>query len=167
MALLDNFQGGIIVYYLQPGDPGYTAPDTNGLIVYPQVLTTAPWGCTGVRTGAIAQGVGSGSANTTAILSACTAAGIAAKVCNDLSAGGYSDWYLPSKDELNKVYLQRASLSFLNNTAGYWSSSETESDAQSPFMYTAYGQLFAQTQNLSVASVSKDVPYYVIAMRSF
>ena len=167
MALLDTFGGGIIVYYLQPGDPGYTAPDTNGLIVYPQVLTTAPWGCTGVRTGATAQVIGSGSSNTSTIISECTADGIAAKVCADLDAGGYTDWYLPSKDELNKVYLQRANLSFLNNTAGYWSSSETESDEQSSFMYTAYGQLFAQTQNLSVASVSKDVPYYVIAMRSF
>jgi Protein of unknown function (DUF1566) len=37
--------------------------------------------------------------------------------------GGYSDWYLPSQDELSKLYLSKAAIGgFVNNI--YWSSSE-------------------------------------------
>ena len=35
---------------------------------------------------------------------------IAAKVARAYTGSGYSDWYLPSKDELNKIYLNKASL---------------------------------------------------------
>ncbi len=166
MALFDTFQGGTIVYYLQPGDPGYTAPNTNGLIVYPQLLGTAEWGCYGTQLDVFGTALGTGSANTASIVAGCTQAGTAAKICSDLNVGGYSDWYLPSKDELNKVYLVKSSLSFLNITAGYWSSSETAVDVNFTVLNTAYAQLFAQTSNSQV-STSKSNPYYVIAMRSF
>jgi hypothetical protein len=49
----------------------------------------------------------------------------AAKKCSDYEAGGYDDWFLPSKDELNQMYRNL----YLNNLGGvsdyyYWSSSE-------------------------------------------
>ena len=166
MALFDTFQGGTIVYYLQPGDPGYTAPNTNGLIVYPQLLGTAQWGCYGTQLDVFSTALGTGSANTASIVAGCTQSGTAAKICSDLSVGGYSDWYLPSQDELNKVYLVRANLSFLNTSAGYWSSSETAVDVNFTVLNTAYAQLFGQPSNSQV-STSKSNPYYVIAMRSF
>jgi len=169
MALLDPYQGGIIVYYLQPGDPGFTTPDTNGLIVYPTSLGTAGWGCPNSYLGVTNTAIGTGSANTADIVADCTQVGIAAKICFDLSVGGYSDWYLPSKDELNKLYLQRTApeLSFLNNYAGYWSSTEGQVNIDGTICYTALGQLFGEPAANSYVSAFKDTPYEVVAMRSF
>jgi hypothetical protein len=39
--------------------------------------------------------------------------------------GGYSDWFLPSKDELNAMYGKKAAIGgFVNASFWYWSSSE-------------------------------------------
>jgi hypothetical protein len=169
MALLDSFQGGIIIYYLQPGDPGFTTPDTNGLIVYPRLLGTAPWGCVNSYLEVTNTALGTGSDNTDAIVAGCTQVGIAAKICSDLSSGGYSDWYLPSKDELNKVYLQRTApeLAFLNNYVGYWSSTEGQVNMDGTICYAALGQLFNDQAIDLYVSAFKDTAYEVIAMRSF
>ena len=169
MALLDPYQGGIIVYYLQVGDPGYVSPDANGLIVYPTSLGTAGWGCANSYLGVTNTAIGTGSANTAAIVAGCTQVGIAARICSDLSAGGYSDWYLPSKDELNKVYLQRTAteLAFLNNYAGYWSSTEGQVNIDGTICYTALGQLFGEPAAHTYVSAFKDTTYEVVAMRAF
>ena len=69
-----------------------------------------------------------GHANTAAMVVAGIAAHPAGKFCVDLTIDGYSDWYLPSKDELNLLYTNHAALeaagagSFIDNY--YWSSSE-------------------------------------------
>ena len=51
--------------------------------------------------GAVGTAVGTGSANTTAIDAACTSG--AGQSAADYSANGLSDWFLPSKDELNAM----------------------------------------------------------------
>ena len=80
---------------------------------------------TGTAIGATAQGtaIGTGKANTTAIVgqSGCTAG--AAKLCKAYTGSGYSDWFLPSKDELNAMYLKRATIGSFAS-AFYCSSSE-------------------------------------------
>lgn len=48
---------------------------------------------------------------------------IAALLCDTLTTYGYTDWYLPSKDELNAIYLKKDELGGFGNTT-YWSSTE-------------------------------------------
>jgi hypothetical protein len=122
----DSYLGGIIAYILQSGDPGYDANVLHGLIAAPSDQSTAIWGCEGTTiSGADGTAIGTGNQNTIDIMSGCSTAGIAARLCGDLVLNGYSDWYLPSKDELNKLYLNQVAIGGFANSS-YWSSSEKD-----------------------------------------
>jgi len=125
-----TFGGGVIAYIYVAGDPGYVAGETHGLIAAPSDQSTGiEWGCYGTTVGGTSTALGTGAANTAIVSSAC-GAGTAARLCADLVLNGYSDWYLPSRDELYKLYINRSSIGgFATPTGGYWSSSESESDA--------------------------------------
>ena len=71
--------------------------------------------------------IGTGKANTAAIIKSCTDAGIAAKIAADYRGGDKSDWFLPSRDELNLMYvtLRKAGVGGLAKE-NYWSSSEVD-----------------------------------------
>jgi hypothetical protein len=69
--------------------------------------------------------IGTGQANSTAIVSSNPTGHYAARICNDLVLNGYSDWFLPSKDELNLLYKQMYVIGGFNPYAFYWSSSES------------------------------------------
>ncbi len=49
--------------------------------------------------------------------------GIAAALASNYAGGGCAGWFLPSEDELNELYLQRAVVGGFANIR-YWSSSE-------------------------------------------
>lgn len=65
-----------------------------------------------------------GEANTAAITSSLGAGSYAAQICEDLEAFGFTDWYLPSRAELDAIYKQNYLLADYG-LDGYWSSTET------------------------------------------
>lgn len=79
--------------------------------------------------GKAAQSETDGAANTKAIVAAVGKNSgydgrvYAAKVCDTLTAGGYSDWYLPSKEETNVIHLNFEKLKF-DDRMTIWSSTE-------------------------------------------
>jgi hypothetical protein len=119
------YQGGIIAYLFVPGDPGYDAKVQHGLIAAPGDQSTGIvwWNGSYTTTGATATALGSGNDNTNTIVASQGAGNYAAKVCSDLVLGGYNDWYLPSKDELHKLYFNRSAIGGFSKTY-YWNSSE-------------------------------------------
>jgi len=127
MAIGDLYLGGKIAYILQSGDPGYDDNVPHGIIAAPSDLTAIRWRNTYTTTGATATALGTGNANTNTIVTNQGAGNYAAKLCADLEVGGYSDWYLPSKDELNKLYLNSVAIGDFNLWADYWSSTESSS----------------------------------------
>jgi hypothetical protein len=151
-----NYGGGKIAYIIQQGDPGYVSGEVHGLIaaINDQSIGMR-WGCIGTETGGSSTALGTGAANT-AIISAACGSGFAAKLCDDLVLNGYKDWYLPSLDELNKLYINRKYIGLFGSGI-YWSSSEF-------FAYYAWAFYFSS----GIASFDvKGSTYYVRAIRSF
>jgi hypothetical protein len=150
--------GGVIAYIFQVGDPGYIAGQIHGLVAtVNDVAASATWGCSGTNLpGAAGTALGTGQQNTTDIVNGCGSSAIAARLCDNLLEEGYADWYLPSKDELNKLYLNQASIGGFG-AEWYWSSSESSTTQ-------------AWTQDFSVgtqALQTKTFSFRVRAVRTF
>ncbi len=110
------FRGGIIFYLDGTGQHGLISATSDQ-------SNDTQWGCQGTSIGNTSTDIGMGQANTVAIVNGCSEVGQAARICQDLVLGGYDDWYLPSRDELNLMYEQRTVIGgFWNDD--YWSSSE-------------------------------------------
>jgi len=169
----DVYQGGKVAYILVNGDPGYDATTQHGLIaatsdqgrfIFWDRLTGSLPLYQGTNRGAIGTAIGTGFSNTSNIIASQggTATSYAAGVARAYTGGGYTDWYLPSKEELNKLYLNRVAIGeFISNSYGlYWSSSEIQAY---PF-HSAWLQDFG---NGGPLSSFKDFDVNVRAIRSF
>jgi hypothetical protein len=147
----DAYGGGKVACFLQPGDKGYIKGEQHGLIAAEaDIKTTYIDAWTGksitdeyrwstgqyenenksdyawqgwLKTSTL---IGEGKDNTKKILKkypAATFPNSAAAVASAYSGGGKDDWYLPSKDELNQLYLNRSAVGGFASGV-YWSSTE-------------------------------------------
>jgi hypothetical protein len=142
--------GGVLAYILKRGDRGYVPGEVHGLIAATADQTPAgsgiQWATRPHRDislpGALGTKIGIGAANSDAIIARNGAgASYAAGLARAYTGGGHSDWYLPSKDELDKLYLSREAIGGFHtergNGSSYWSSSEYE-----PYVKDAWYQAF-------------------------
>lgn len=154
----ESYGGGIVFYVYDNGQHGLIAATTHQ-------STWIQWYNGTYRiTGTTGDGVNAGAMNTAMIIATQMAdnqnGSFAAKVCADYSVtvGGvtYGDWYLPSKYELNLLYLQKDIVGgFTSNF--YWSSSES-SDVGAWIQYFGNGNQI---------DMDKNYPTYVRAVRTF
>lgn len=153
-----SYQGGIIAYIFVSSDSGYISGETHGLITTTTNQSTgAQWGCSGTSIAGTSTILGTGLANTTAIVNGCATTNIAAALCNDLWSGGYTDWYLPSRDELIRLYINRTTIGGFGNVP-YWSSSQVATT-------TAWSMNFST--GTSSGTSNKTTLMFVRAIRKF
>jgi hypothetical protein len=127
---IGDFIKGGVVFWIDPQD------NTHGLICdIGNGFINLKWGQSGSYMGTTSTSIGSGSDNTDKIINA-SAYGVEGAVHQSrLTRQGYDDWFLPSKDELAEIFLQRDIISSVSQENGgeeikscgngyYWSSSE-------------------------------------------
>ena len=152
------------------------ASNGGGLIAAPtDQSSVAPWGCEGIIiSGADGTAMGIGNQNTIDIEAGCTTAGTAADICANLTLGGYSDWFLPSKDELKLMWTNLADSdgdranygpTDLNNLGGF-ANNHYLSSTESVDVYgsSVRGQDFFSGKQ---SGYNKYTSYYVRAVRAF
>jgi hypothetical protein len=140
--------------YLEAAPTSGTNAWTNALYAW-SGNTTGPIGATAQGTA-----IGTGYANTLAIVGQVSGGSTADRAATTARAYGgpnnLSDWFLPSKDELNQLYSQRATVGgFVANY--YWSSSEYDAE-------TAWVQVF---NDGGLGNAYKASTRYVRPVRAF
>jgi hypothetical protein len=150
----ESYGGGIVFYVYDNGQHGLIAATTDQSTSIGVVWTNTAFQST--VSNAVRDGINGGLANTERIIIQAGAGSYAAQLCANYKGGNYADWYLPSKYELNLLYLQKAVVGGFAN-GYYWSSTEGN-------YVGAWDQYFdVGTQNAS----SKSDPGYVRAVRAF
>ena len=144
IAVGDSYGGGIVIYIADPSDPGYDANTTHGLIAAKVDLGSMNWN-NGSIAGTSNNYFGAGIGNTSIIIAQSGSNGgtnYAAKACDDYTVtetvGGvsttYSDWYLGSTFEIQKMMFPNPASSYLTGLANgyYWASNEQTASGPSP-----------------------------------
>ena len=136
LKLGDTGFGGGKIFYVADGKDGrldgipmadtYPVKKCYYLEAAPENCNGGNWssGASGPGGDGTAIGIGTGRKNTDLILVTYTIAP-AAQACRDYRGPNHKDdWFLPSKGELNQLYLNRTHVGLDTSTNNYWSSSE-------------------------------------------
>jgi hypothetical protein len=154
----ENYGGGKVFYVYDNGQHGLIAALAD------QSASMRWYGGTYTNTCALADGVGAGMKNTAIIIAnqgPIDGVTFAARLCNEYSVTDagvtYGDWYLPSKFELNLMYLQKSIIGGFA-LGNYWSSTESDSNI-------AWRQFFTNGNQYNINF--KNSLYNVRAIRAF
>ncbi len=89
--------GGVVFY-----DKGSYTNGWRYLEVYPTSFSGI-WGCQGTLIAGITNTIGAGDVNTAAIVAACSTTNAVARIIDNYTVNGFSDWYLPNNAEMNLI----------------------------------------------------------------
>jgi hypothetical protein len=132
--------GGIVIY-----DKGNYSDGWRFLEVHPFDFQ-GEWGCQGPFLGITSESLGSGKLNTELVAPIC--GGVHSNTLS-INTNGFSDWFVPSKNELELIFGNRnliSGLSYNGGSAYYWSSSEYNSSGAWT-IYMNNGSWSASTKN--------------------
>lgn len=92
------------------------------------------------------KGVGFGESNTKALNDHIASNSIASKVCADLTYWFHDDWYLPSIDELELIYLNlyENDIDVFERSEVYWSSTLSEISGDAYQLYSRNGSIYSE-----------------------
>jgi hypothetical protein len=120
---------------------GTAGDGTSKLIVAPKSTESdGTWGSIGTWRGT--NSATNGVTNTTTLFNLGAAAHPVAYYCRTLTTGGYSNWYLPAKDELATCFEGSGALSTANDfiDGWYWSSTEIDGTFAASQLFEYWGQ---------------------------
>lgn len=161
LAVGTTYQGGKIAYIFQSGDLGYVAGEIHGFIIMEHKMgMTSVFGSDGTyySDGGTTMAFGYGMQNTRSL--AGKSWNNFAKYIYNVSYHGYSDWYVPSYYEWNKI---GPNWRYLGIPNGYFhASSESGSNSYYFYSYENYGYLYTGVGNSGKTSV-----YDIIGIRNF
>ena len=149
--------GGLIFY-----DKGKFSEGWRYLEAAPSDEGVYKWGTDRTNIEGTHTGIGSGKTNTKIITEKLEQLGetdLAAQICEDKTYNGFSDWFLPSKEELNTMF-KKLHLKGLGDfqPASYWSSSQNNTNEVWLQVFPYGSQYFTNY---------KEYTYMVRAVRAF
>lgn len=110
---------------------------------------TKTWGTDGIATGIV--NADNGAANTTSL--AVYGDAYAAKFCENMTYGGYTDWFLPGSNEVAHLVVNKTALKLVGS---YWDSDEMDS-----------GHAYAKRYSGSIPDGTKPLSLLIRCMRKF
>ena len=164
LAIGDSYGGGIVAYLMQPGDTTYDANLQHGLIAATSDQSKGVlWEINpGTYCGALGNKLLTGKSNTDSIIKYILSPNTAASLARAHRGGNYTDWYLPNKVELNKLWLNSKLIGGFTTNGGYWSSEEIY--ASNTYKFFAWNQYFGNGNWLPAIKLD---PAFVRAIRAF
>ena len=106
--------------------------------------------------GSTGTAIGTGYANTSAMIAQSSTVGKAGTVARAFQGGGKTDWYLPSQDELSQMFIQKITIGGISPFI-YWNSSE----------WNAGGAWCQDLRSPGSYQIDKAMLYFVRPVRAF